>query len=105
MVGKYGKVYLDRNLTQGNLLRTTGRIISGPYSFWVSRPERSGNTSLEEILIGDTNESVGGGNKGIEPESSKVRLGAKICKKFSFLAWEVIAILPSGSKRGRKLKR
>lgn len=45
--------------------------------------------------MADVNELVGGRDGGIVPESSKVELETKVCKKNSSLAGEVMAILSS----------
>ena len=64
--------------TEAQFFRTTGGTPSGPRAFEVSSPERAEKTSEEEILIVGMKKSEGGGAGGINPESSKVELAAKV---------------------------
>ena len=64
--------------SEAQVLRTSGRIPSGPYDFLVFSSERAEVTSLEEIAILGLNELEGFEGVGTAPESSKVEFKAKV---------------------------
>src|SRR6201990_585178 len=76
-----GKVELERHRrkslprqgasSEAQVLRTTGEIPSGPYTFLVLSSERAEMTSFEEIIILGINELEGVEGGRIAPESSK----------------------------------
>src|ERR1044072_8426701 len=88
--------------SEAQVLRTAGRIPSGPYAFLVLSSERAEMTSLEEIIILGINELEGVEGGGIAPESSKVELEAKVRAKSSALVEGKMAVVPSEETRGGK---
>ena len=59
-------------------MRTRGGIPSGPYAFLEFSPERAEKTSAEDILIIGIDKLEAGGDGGIDPESSREELEAKV---------------------------
>lgn len=55
--------------------------------------------------MADINESLRGGEGGVEPRSFKVKLETKICEKYTSLVGAVKTMLSSRRNRGRKVEK